>query len=36
MTSQEFVRELDARIGKYDLLCHPRLRSVERGRVDTR
>lgn len=23
MTSQEFVQELDARIAKYDLLCHP-------------
>jgi len=23
MTAQEFIRELDARIGNYDLLCHP-------------
>ncbi len=23
MTTQEFVTELDARIAKYDLLCHP-------------
>jgi len=23
MTSQEFLVELDARIAKYDLLCHP-------------
>jgi hypothetical protein len=23
MTSQEFVQQLDARILKYDLLCHP-------------
>ena len=33
MTSQEFVRELDARIAKYDLLCHPFYKAWSAGEL---
>jgi len=33
MTSQEFFREMDARIAKYDLLCHPFYKAWTAGRL---
>jgi pyrroloquinoline-quinone synthase len=33
MTSQEFVHELDARIAKYDLLCHPFYKAWSEGKL---
>jgi pyrroloquinoline-quinone synthase len=33
MTAQEFVRELDARIAKYDLLCHPFYKAWSAGEL---
>jgi pyrroloquinoline-quinone synthase len=33
MTSQEFVQQLDARIAKYDLLCHPFYKAWSAGEL---
>src|SRR6476620_778684 len=33
MTSQEFVQQLDARILKYDLLCHPFYKAWSEGKL---
>jgi pyrroloquinoline-quinone synthase len=33
MTSQEFVRQLDAGIAKYDLLCHPFYKAWSEGKL---
>ncbi len=33
MTSQEFVQQLDARIAKYDLLCHPFYKAWSAGQL---
>lgn len=33
MTSQEFLQELDARIAKYDLLCHPFYEAWSAGKL---
>jgi pyrroloquinoline-quinone synthase len=33
MTSQEFVQQLDARIAKYDLLCHPFYKAWAAGQL---
>src|SRR5215468_5190341 len=33
MTSQEFAQELDTRIAKYDLLCHPFYKAWSEGKL---
>src|SRR5215469_13262527 len=33
MTNQEFLQELDARIAKYDLLCHPYYKAWSAGQL---
>ena len=33
MTSQEFLEQLDARIAKYDLLCHPFYKAWSEGKL---
>ena len=33
MTSQQFFEELDARIAKYDLLCHPFYKAWSAGEL---
>ena len=33
MTNQEFIQELDARIAKYDLLCHPFYKAWSAGEL---
>ena len=33
MTDQQFFRELDARVAKYDLLCHPFYKAWSAGEL---